>query len=193
MATCQDVIRSAYRRAGIIAASVTLNATQAAVGMERLQGMYQGWVSNAMFGRFCDYFLQTGDYTANEYDRIYKNDPTSVVTIPLTLRDKDTGLTRAPIDNSIISVIDPVGHDPLVYIYNAFAARWDNVQDLLLTSVAPLSIAYEDALKDILAVSLSDELGMPITPDLGLRAKLGLLKIASKYSKPRQAAVGEYM
>jgi len=118
MTTCRDVIKSAYRRSGIMAAGVNLNASQANIGMERLVGLYGSLIEGGMFGRICDKYLDTDTYTAEEGQRVYQSIP-ATVTIPTTVVDTGTGLTRQPLDLAFIIVVDPVSGEP-----ELLAVRW---------------------------------------------------------------------
>lgn len=192
MALCEEIIRSAFRRSGIAAAGVPLNATRMTVGLEYLQGMYRTFVNGALFGRLTDYYLSSGNYTASEGQRIYKNAPASVITIPPTLTDPNTGATRAPLDAAMIVVVDPATNVPAMWIYNTMLAKWQNVANLVPGDVAPMSMEWDDQLKDLLAVYICDENTLSVTPVLAKKVGLAKIAIASRYGNPRVDGVAEY-
>lgn len=185
MATCQEVIKSAYRRAGIRSRGVNLTALDIEVGLERLQAMYDRFVGSGLFGRFTDKFLDdASNYEAKEGERVY-NSLSATVTFPTTV--SDDGTTRAPYDGSVIAVVEP-GQDPSIRIYDAMTASWQSTQGLTQNSVAPLSYRYFNAVCDLLAVDLCDEVGFPLSSKLVQQAGLGKIAIASRYDRPRKDA-----
>lgn len=193
MATCADIIKAAYRRAGVVGSKVPLSEDQAAIGLEQLQGMYQE-MSNGLFGQVIDYYLSGGNYTASEQQRIYKNTTGSVITIPPTVTDADTGLTRAPLDGAMIVVVDPalVVNKPTIWLYNAAIAKWQSIVDLALTDVAPLSYQFEEPLRNILAAIVADENNLPVTSIIARRAGLGKLAIANRRQQASRVSSAEY-
>lgn len=187
MTKCSDIIASAYRRSGIASAVEPIGAYEAAVGLERLKGMYER-MTNGLLGQVCDFFLSSGAYTAMEGQRIYKNDPTSVITLPVTVADLPTGKQRMPKDGSFIIIVDPATNSSLRYIYNASIATWQEITGVGASDEAPLSGQFEEALRDILGVLLNDENGQEPTKTLASNAAMGKLSIASRYQTVRTDA-----
>lgn len=193
MYTCRDVIKAAYRRSGIIAAGVNLNATQANVGLERLKGMYENFVSGGMFGRLVDKYIDTGPYEAEENQRVFKTDPDLVVTLPTSVIDRENGGLRQPANFAPIVVVDPEAEGPVIHVYDRMAGNWLNVMALTLDVRAPLSSAYYDHIVNLLAVRLLDEAGQQIPPELSKAEGRGRLALASRYGEPRKTGVAEFM
>lgn len=207
MGTCTDIIQSAYRRAGVLAARVPMSADQAQTGLEQLQGMYEE-MSNGLFGQVRDYVLTSGPYTACENQRIYKQDPTSVITLPTIITPQflttdcscDTsdygfsysGKARPPIDGALVIIVDPTVNVPIIWLYNALMAKWQSVVTLALSDIAPLSYQFEEPLKNMLAVVLADERGMPISPLIARRAATGKLAIGSRRQHASQTTRSLY-
>lgn len=192
MTTCANIIQSAYRRSQVIGARVAINADLQTIGLERLRGMYQRMI-NGLLGQLTDYYLSSGAYTAIEQQRIYKASGASVITIPTTVTDLDTGTTRVPKDGAAIVVVDPTGTDqPKFWVYNAMLGKWQELMTLALTDVAPLTSQFEEALKDMLACLLADENGIPVGKTLSSNAALGKLAIASRYQSASVDNVGIY-
>lgn len=191
MTTCSDVINSAYRRSGVLGLAVIPNSEQATVGFELLKGMYER-MAQGLFGSLVDYYLSSGNYTAKENQRIYKVSGASVITIPPTVTDASTGLTRAPMDGAFIGITDPVTNVPALWIYNTGLGKWQELYTLAITDVAPLSAQFEEPLKFMLAVLLCDENSMEPTRMLASNAGLGKLAIASRYSSARKSTVQVY-
>ncbi len=195
MATCDVVIRSAYRRCGAIAAGVTLDEIAMAVGLERLNDAYLKMLGDGLFGKLTDYYLATGNYTALENQRIFQADNTSTITIPKTLQDPDTGLIRPPLDGTIIVVINGSAAPPYVPSISLYDVLygWQSIKALSLTDYAPLSGRYEDGLKNFLGVLIADDAGLPVPPVLARGATTFRVNFTSKYDQPRKDAVGVYM
>lgn len=191
MTTCSDIIASAFRRSGVLGATVAVDSTWAAVGLERLKGMYER-MAQGLFGKTEPYYLSSGAYTAKENQWIYKASGASVVTIPPTVLDDDTGLTRAPKDGAFIRITDPNTNIPVLWVYNAGLGKWQELYTLAAGDVAPISSEYEEALKDMLAVILCDENGQEPSRMLASNAGLGKLAIASRYSVTRKSAKQVY-
>lgn len=191
MATCEAVIRSAFRRARLRAAGVPLDDVSAEVGLERLQGLYQQ-LANGLLGRVVDYYLTSGAYTAEENQRIYKASPASVITIPSTITDADTGETRAPLDGAFIVVVDPVAGTSALHLYNAIMGQWQDVDGLALADTAPLSLQFEEAIKDLLAVALLSETGVEPSKGLARNAGMGRLALATRPQTKSKSAVLVY-
>lgn len=187
MTKCSDIISSAFRRSGIASAAEPISAIEAAVGLERLKGMYER-MSQGLLGQVYDYYLSTGAYTAQEGQRIFKADGASVVTLPVTIVDDGTGLTRMPYDGSFVIVVDPNTNSPLRYIYNSALGKWQEISQVGAADEAPLSNQFEEALKDMLGVLLNDENGQEPTATLKSNAALGKLAIASRYQSTRRDA-----
>lgn len=190
MSTCQDIIKSACRRGGLVGKGVILDAELANIGLERLIGIYRT-MSNGLLGQVVDYYLTSGPYTATEQQRIYQADGTSVITIPVSLTDADTGITRAPLDGALIIVVRP-GSVQVIWLYNTIIAAWQDIVTLGLTDVAPMSGEFDEQLKDMLAVLMCNEAGLPVPPETSRGAALGKVAIASRYQTRAKASCNEY-
>lgn len=187
MTTCSEIINSAYRRAGVIGASVVPDNLQATIGLERLVGLYER-MAQSLLGTVDEYYLASGAYTAVENQRIFKASGTSVITLPVTVVDASTGRTRAPLDGALVLVADPNTTIPVKWIYNAAYAKWQDMATLAAGDVAPLTGQYTEALKDILGVLLCDENYLEPSKMLATNAALGKLAIASRYTTTKSSA-----
>jgi len=191
MTTCRDVIKSAYRRSGIMAAGVNLNASQANIGMERLIGLYQTLIEGGMFGRICDKYLDAATYTAEEGQRVYKS-VASTVTIPTTVVDTGTGLTRQPLDLAFIIVVDPTTGEPQYWLFDRMRGQWAAVHDLTLTAQAPLTPRFDEQIKDLLAEALLEETGQPTPGELLRRVGRARLTLSARRVGERKTGTGVY-
>lgn len=210
MATCQEVIRSAYRRGTIVAAGVNLNVTQMAIGLERLQDMYTKMVADGLFGRFIDKYLNSTDpYTAKEFERVFCAIAGTTVVLPsmesgLYPDPYDYGFVgnyggmsefpgpRQPFDGTPIVIVDPTNTDPTqitkMYLYDAMAGGWQALFGLTRNSYCPLTGQYKDGIINMLAVLLADEQPMAAPPVVTKMAAMARLSMASRYSSPRRPA-----
>lgn len=134
MTTCRDVVSQALHVTGIVGVGEDPDAAEATLGMDALQGMFDHWVANGMFGRLTDVY-KTVDYTARERERVHvSGSPT--ITIPTTYReDGEEGTDRPPYDLSLIEVQS--GSTRAVWLYDRSA--WVNLVGLTLNSTCPLA------------------------------------------------------
>lgn len=191
MPTCQEVIRAAYRRSGILAAGVNMNASQSAIGLEHLTGLYQNLISGGMFGRAVDYYLDATEYEAKEGQRVFKSQP-ATVTLPVSVRDACTGQMRQPRDGAFITIVDPVAGVPSQNLYDRTIGQWVELSDLTLQDNAPLSGRYEDHLKNLLAVKLLGDVDLPMPLELIRAEGRARLALATRPDNERSTGRGEY-
>jgi hypothetical protein len=189
MATCREVIQSAYRRSGILAAGVNMNASQANVGLELLIGMYRNFIVGGMFGRPVEKYLDTDSaYEAKEGQRVF-NEGGATITLPT--RVMDAGEYRAPRDGAFIVVVNPSG-SPQQHIYDAGLGQWQALSSLALSSEAPLSGRFEDHIKNMLAVRLLGEAGQPTPPELTRAEGRARLALSNRQDAERRPGVGVF-
>lgn len=191
MASVVDTIQSAYRRGGIVAAGVNINAKQKDIGLERLKGWYNRMALGGKFGALHDKRLTTADaYEAQEYERVI-NTAAAAITLPSTVQDDFDGTDRTPRDMCVITTVVP-GSNPVVKVYDAVMAAWVDINSLTLTGYAPLTFRYDDHIKNLLAVELCDEVGYSIPPMLALNAKAAQVEFASRHGSDRKPVQHEF-
>lgn len=192
MSTVLQVISVAYRRSGVIGAGVVLDATKKDVGLERLQALYMD-MSEGLFGRMeAKYLTTNAAYTAQEFEQVI-NTAGAVVTLPATVNDHfaEASILRPPMDGCIIRVTVP-GSEPVTSIYDISKAQWQPIDALALTDHAPLTTRWDDGIKNVLAVMLADDVGLPIGPVLAKRAGAARLSMASRYGSARRTTPVEF-
>lgn len=160
--TCRDIISDGLRLGRVVGIGRTPRASEAAEGLKVLQGMYDGFVVNGMFGRLTDVFTDE-DYTANEWERIYNDGAT--ITIPTTITND--GDERAPYDLSCIVVM--ASGVPTNRVYSGGA--WRTLSDLTLDSDAPFSERDRTGLAALFALYYTEAFGSQLSP---MWAKRGL-------------------
>lgn len=153
MATCLEVIIRAYQKAKILGVGEEPTADESADALIELQGLYENWAANGMFGRLAD-VATNDDYEANPNERIRITDG-GTVTLPETV--EDDGDDYPPFELAFIEVIDVDAETVTRHIYENGA--WVEITNLVLADQAPLSGRSSAGLSACLALVLADEFG----------------------------------
>jgi len=194
MPLVSDIIQHAYRRSGILPQGVTVSTTQAEVGLEQLQAWYRAQ-ADGLFGAMNDTRLtSSAAYTAKEFDRII-NPEGATITLPTTVQDLYSGEARPPLDCAIIVIGNIDGEGAVTnqtWVYDAPMGNWYDIQSLAEDNYAPLSTRWEDQLKNLLAVRLCDDIGIPVSKVLAHSAGLAKLKLAARHGSKRRPLNAEY-
>ncbi len=203
MATCLEIIGDALRLARVIGIGKEPRGAEAEAGMRCLQSLYDGWVSNGMFGRLTDEYLDAG--TAAQEGRRYCA-PAGVTVTDATDSyepvDSDyagygtvgyTGETRQPRDLAIYEVQHASG-DRFVKLYDR--DRWVEMTGLDLSDDAPLSGRGHMGLAACLAIngafSAMFGTGQDVNPDVrGLAAQF-IHDLSYRRGSTQDRAAGEY-
>lgn len=193
MATCSDLIKGAFRRAGLSRDLDEVRPREMDRALQVLQDVYLGLVGAGAFGRFND-VLVTADYTAKENDRILVNTTSAVtITYPQAVEDDSAeGGERPPRDGSAIITTDVYSTDIVVHVYDSTYAAWTPIEGLTLASYAPLTSRYRAGLEARLAVRLAEENGIAVTPELRRQEAQGILSLVSRYDAPRRDLEATY-
>lgn len=192
MPTAKQIIQSAYRRAGILATGVNMNAPMAEVGLELLRGLYQNLIVGGMFGRTRDVIYDSvSDTVAEEGTRVY-NKQSATITLPVLVDDRCHGGKRQPRDGAFITLVDPVDERTEQWIYDRSLGRWTEINSLALDTEAPLGGRFEDHIKSLLAVRLLGDIGQPTPPELTRQEGRARLALASQYDGERQPGRSDY-
>lgn len=190
MSIVLDVIEAGYRRSGVKSAGSTLNSVQYDVGFERLQALFRE-MADTLFGAVDDYALPDGTtYEAKEFERVL-NRYGAVVTFPATVRDLTSGEERLPVDCAVIVVVVP-GTEPHVWVYENNRGEWIDTTILSILDQCPFTTRWDEGVKNLLAVSIADDVGGQITPFLAKRASSARLLMASRHGSRRKAAPVEF-
>ena len=190
MSTCLEVLKSAYRRANLLAMASTVSGTEldsilSSVGMERLQGFYNKLALNGGLGRLEEYYANA-NYEAEENQQVF-NSGGDTITIPDTVVDDSTGLTRAPRHGAVVVVINGAV-DPFTVETNIYDSHsgWLEISSLAAADYAPLSRTHDEHLKNLLAEYLAAEDGTPVTDLLRRDVAKANLALASMYGNTRK-------
>jgi hypothetical protein len=185
MATCEEVVKGAFRRAGVSRDLDEVRPREMDRGLQVLQDLYLELVAGGAFGQFNDVAVDA-DYTALEQDRILVTTTDAVsITIPETITDDATGDLRPPLDGSIIAVTDTASTDRRTYIYDGAYAAWTLVEDLTLSGFAPLSVRYRSGIEAKLACRLAEENGIAVSAELRRQEAQGTLALLHRFDAPR--------
>lgn len=187
MATCSELVKGAFRRAGISRDLDEVRPREMDRGLQVLQDVYLELVAGGAFGRFND-VLVDDDYAAEEQNRILVTTEAAVtVTLPETVDDDLVG-DRPPLDGSVIMVTDVASTTRATYIYDAAYAAWTLIEGLAIGDFAPLSVRYRSGLEAKLAVRLSEENGMAVTAELRRQEAQGTLALLHRFDAPERSS-----
>lgn len=181
MVTTRDIITRALQQAGIVPLGRTPAAKESEAGLFALQGMYEGWVTNGMFGRLKDVY-KTEDYTAEVGDRIFADGAT--ITLPDTI--EVDGFDAVPHDLGAVSINDGTWRH---WIWDG---AWTEISGLTLDSTAPLAGRDREGLSSCLAGYLSEGFGTEVGPRTSLRGARFESGLALKFGSTQDATAPDY-
>lgn len=191
MATCSDLIKGAFRRAGISRDLDEVRPREMDRGLQVLQDIYLELLGGGAFGRLNDVTV-SADYTALEQDRVLVTTQDAVtITLTATTNDPSDGV-RPPLDGAAIVITDVASTSRETYIYDAAYAAWTDIDALALDTFAPLSIRYRSGLEARLAVRLSEENGFAVTPELRRQEAQGILALLHRFDAPERETQANY-
>lgn len=183
MTTCRTIITRALQLARVVGISRDPRASESDLGMEVLQGMYDGMFAGSMFGRLEDYYA-TENYTAEENQRIIADNAT--ITIPDVINDD--GTDRTPRDLSAIAIVTDT--DEINYVFSG--GRWELASNLTLDSTAPLATRDAIGLASLLAIDLAAAFGKEPPPAVRRRGIAFRGSVSYKLGSTRTDPVGVY-
>jgi hypothetical protein len=189
MATCLDIITLALRQALVLSPGDDPEDGEADDGLTAMQGMFDGWVSNGMFGRLNDVY-KTVNYTALEGDRV-RYPATATITIPTTYAENGAeGSERAPRDLSLIETYDTTNSTRSVQLWDRNG--WVELTGLTLTSTAPLGDRDKFGLAAALADHYGEMFGASLPPNIARRAQQFRTSLSYKLGSTRDRATAVY-
>lgn len=176
MATCRDTITRGLQMAGVIALGDEATSSEADMGMDVFQSLYDSWFEAREFGTLEDVY-KTSDATAKEQERI--TTPSGVVvTLPDTI---GTGAAaRAPYLLSSVQTV--IGGAKSNFIFEH--SGWVTLEGLTLNSAAPLSSFGDMGLAACLALHWTGLFGGQIPPG----SKLLSDRFVAAFRTAREAA-----
>jgi hypothetical protein len=189
MATCLETVANAMRMSKVLGIGKEPKAAEAELGMSCLQGLYDMWLTNNMFGRLTDVYL-TADDTAEEGKRYYIPLGITLTAATSSIVDPD-GNTRQPRDLSCYETLTSTG-TRAVKLYDRTA--WVNLLDLGLSDIAPLSGRGATGLAAALASygALAAAFGADPGPQVGVLAATFMAGLSYKTGSTRDKIKAEY-
>ena len=207
MTTCNDIVRIALGQLRQLRAGEQPTGQEANDGMLALQGMYDSWCSQGLFGRLNDIIIST-NYTACEQDRVI-NDGGYTVTLPTTITPTipygtyyplwpderrwtalQTATARPPRDMALIEVV--ASGATKRYYYDARTRAWTRLDSLALTDTAPFSNRGALGLAACLTSFLADSYGEQPSPMTARQCSLFMWGLSSRYDSQRVAGMQDY-
>jgi hypothetical protein len=140
---CLDLISRSMKRIGVLGGDELPRENEAADALESLKGIYRRLINEGAFGAIRDVYID-GDYDAAPGQRLIGD--CGLVTLP----DRATDL-------ALICIVDPQTNQTDEYLFDARTQKWRTIDDLDMTSDAPLSARDPLGLACYLAVELADE------------------------------------
>lgn len=207
MTTCADILRLAMGQLGLTRAGEQPTGQESTDGLIAIQGMYDAWLAEGMFGRVNDTII-SGNYTAAEQDRVI-NDGGYTVTLPTVITptvptgtyypiwpDERTWAalqstaTRPPRDLARVDVV--ASGATTNYLYDARQRAWITLNGLALSSTAPLANRGVLGLAACLSLQLADSYGTKPSEGTARQATLFAWSLSSRYDSQRVAGMQDY-
>lgn len=180
MATCSQIIETAYRRSGVLPAGLAMSSTLSDAGLLALRQWYVEGATTGLFGELEPKYSEESLVEPKEYEIWTITNPAATITLPTYVNDDVDLKRRAPIHMAPIVYHVSGQDDPVVNIYDAYRQAWLNVFDLALGDYAPLSNSHREHLTSIMAVVLADENAVQITPIMVRRVQSARFAFAAK-------------
>jgi hypothetical protein len=194
MTTVLDVIKRARRKLKVYDRAEELDTLDAEEGLESFKDFLKGLVATGALGKLTPVII-SADYTAGENERIVNTSATPwVITLPQVieadLTDPDSeDEDRPPRERAIVEI---AGDNPVTWIYEARLGGWVSIQDLELTSEAPLSAAFGDELICRFALQIADENSAEPGPVTIASARRFMRAITASNDAPRPIGQTNY-
>lgn len=213
MASVRDTINGALRKIGRLAAGREPRTADQQDALSALVGMYRAWINNGSFGRLDD-VIPRADYTARPNQRVFRNSYDVLqISLPETVLgwwrwdclaqtlsyvdepDRPGNLAYAvtPSDLSVVVISDALLGTTADFIYDGHTKRWQSLYDLALNDEAPLSFRDPKGLESALATQIVDEFGGDLPQMTARMAATFQSSLATRFSMPREQAVGVYV
>ena len=187
MTTVQEGVTRALRYLSVVNEGHPAPAAyESDIGLQALKALYVQLVTGGRFGPITDVAV-TAAYTAGENERIADLSGVAVaVTLPASVVDAVTGLSRAVEDRSVVQIVGGS-----TWIYDTGQGAWVDTQAITLASQLPLGHRFMTALAALLAVVVAPELGVSAPETVVTLAESGRAQLRAK--KPIRVSVDTAM
>ncbi len=150
---CLDIILRAMRKIGVVAGGQLPRQDEQEDALETLKGIYRSLISDGTFGTLTE-VEPTGDtYTAGVNQRVTPQEPECEVEKPCNNAH-----------HAVLCIVDTFRNQVDEYLFDANTKVWTTIDDMQLTSAAPLAQSDPNGLASMLAVHLADEYGQTPSP-----------------------------
>ncbi len=187
MASCREVENRTAKRFSVLQIGENLEADEAAEAHSVLVGVYLDALERSAKPGLTRVLVTSATYTAGEDELIaYDGVTSATITLPVTVVDVKTGLTRAPKDRSVVMI---PGTTAQAYIYDEMYGDWVDVCGLAQTDYAPFSNTNMEALSGALAMFLAGEYQRTLDPVTLSLAERGRAWLYGQLRKGRRVSV----
>lgn len=209
------LVRSALRKLGALPSGAEIEASEGVEALGSLRQMYLEMVGGGMFGRQCDVYVpaNSSDFTASDRGRRYTVDSLQGIAITLPDAVQDTWYrwdygrewlppqvnvepalsgTRPPLDGAVVTAASLSKDETRTFVYDSSLARWISLQDLEMTSDAPLSTRYGDGLACLLAIRLAPEYDQDPAGAVIVGAATARSMMANRWDSERRTVRGTF-
>lgn len=152
---CIDIISRALRRIGVVAGGELPIDTEAQEALETLKSIYARLLTEGAFGEITS-VIPTSAYLAGENERVIVT-TLAVTDIELPETITECGRERPVRDGAIVIIADHLTNQTTTYVRDGQANVWSDIDNLNMTSAAPLSRRDAIGLSCYLALELCDE------------------------------------
>lgn len=187
MPTCRAVEDRSAKRFRVLQVGDNLEADEAEEAHSVLSGLYLDALEKEAKPGLKRVLVTTSTYTAGEDELIaYSGVTSATITLPTTVVDTKTGLTRAPKDRAVVMI---PGATAQAWIYDEMYGDWVEVCGLEQADYAPLSNTNMEALSGALAMYLAGEYGRTLEPVTAALAERGRAWLYGQLRKGRRVSV----
>ena len=207
---CLEVISRAMRRIGVLASGELPRDVEAGDALDTLSGIYARLITEGAFGEIHS-FNASASMTAGENQRIILSDPNTVITLPETVANHypcdgsfggdlygepcafaQSNGTRPVRDGAVVIIANHVTNTIQTFIRDGQANIWLDIDNLDLTSPAPLSRRDPTGLACYLAIEIADEYGQQPSAMTTMNAARWQMGITHNWSEASPPTRGYY-
>jgi hypothetical protein len=180
MATVSDIITTALRQLSITGSGRSPSAAQVSDGLSCLNGLYDQWLSQGMFGKLDPVRIDKDTSTAGGVLLIKK--VPCVVTNLLQVTTEFSAVS-CPDDLAAIRITTEFDGVRESWIYDGVNGAWVALHGLLISSEAPLSSRSSSGLSACLAMNFASEFGIDVPAHVMRQARAFISTLSRRLSQ----------